>query len=69
MIPPIAGFGYDYTGTYDLSFYFAGGFIILSGALLMILPAMGGYRRYQKRKESKISVENGEVIKIVVSGN
>lgn len=65
--PPMAGFGYDLTGTYDLSFYLAGGFIIVSGALLMILPAMGGYRRYQRRKESKISVENGEVKKIVVS--
>lgn len=62
--PPIAGWGYDLTGTYDLSFYLAGGFIILSGALLMILPVMGFNRRYQQRKASR----NLEVVdeKIIV---
>lgn len=62
--PPIAGWGYDVTGTYDLSFLLAGGFIIVSGCLLMILPALGGYRRYQKRKESQNSVisENKTVV-------
>lgn len=64
--PPIAGWGYDLTGTYDLSFYLAGGFIIVSGCLLMILPALGGYRRYQKRKESR-NLEGGEVKNVVVS--
>lgn len=59
--PPIAGWGYDWTGTYDLSFYLAGGFIIVSGALLLILPIVGGFRRYQKRKESKI-IESSEVV-------
>lgn len=64
--PPIAGWGYDLTGTYDLSFFLAGGFIIVSGCLLMILPALGGYRRYQKRKESQ-NIEGGEVKNVVVS--
>lgn len=51
--PPIAGWGYDLTGTYDLSFFLAGGFIILSGVLLMILPAVGRYKKHHRRKESK----------------
>ena len=64
--PPIAGWGYDLTGAYDISFYLAGGFIIVSGALLFVLPALGGYRKYQQRKESKV-VENGEIKIVVVS--
>ncbi|CRK99823.1 CLUMA_CG013131, isoform A [Clunio marinus] len=58
--PPIAGWGYDLTGTYDLSFYLAGGFIVVSGALLMILPILGRFRKYQRRKESQNS-ESEEV--------
>lgn len=64
--PPIAGWGYDLTGTYDLSFYLAGGFIIVSGALLMILPILNRYRKYQKRKDSR-NEENGEIKVPVVS--
>lgn len=64
--PPIAGWGYDLTGTYDLSFYLAGGFIIVSGVLLTILPILGRYRKYQRRKESQ-NVESGEVHIAVVS--
>lgn len=64
--PPIAGWGYDLTGTYDLSFLLAGAFIIVSGALLLILPILGSYRRYQKRKESR-NVESGDVETVVVS--
>lgn len=64
--PPIAGWGYDLTGTYDLSFYLAGGFIIVSGVLLTVLPSLAKYRKYQKRKESQI-VESGEVKIAVVS--
>lgn len=66
--PPIAGWGYDLTGTYDISFYFAGGFIIVSGVLLMILPILGRYRKYQQRKESR-NVDCGEVKIAVVSLN
>ncbi len=54
--PPLAGMGYDYTGSYNLSFFLAGGFIILSGALLLILPVMNRYKKYQRRKESKADV-------------
>lgn len=58
---------YDLTGAYDVSFYFAGGFIIVSGALLTILPILGKYRKYQQRKEEIQNVESGEVRIIVVS--
>jgi MFS family permease len=60
--PPLAGMGYDYTGAYDLSFYLAGGFIVVSGALLLILPIVSRYKKYQRRKESKAEViKNGDV--------
>lgn len=55
--PPIAGWGYDLTGNYDLSFFLSGGFIVVSGVLLVILPIVIHYRKYQKRKNSRMSVE------------
>lgn len=64
--PPIAGWGYDVTGAYDLSFYLAGGFIIISGVLLMILPILTHYRKYQKRRESR-NLNQAEVKNVVVS--
>lgn len=58
--------GYDYTGAYDLSFYLAGGFIIISGALLLILPILNRYKKYQRRKESKAEIiTNGDVKKVI----
>lgn len=64
--PPLAGMGYDYTGAYDLSFYLAGGFIIISGALLLILPILNRYKKYQRRKESKAEIiTNGDVKKVI----
>jgi Major Facilitator Superfamily len=51
--PPLAGMAYDVTGNYDLSFYLAGGFIFISGVLLLILPLLNSYRKYQRRRESK----------------
>ncbi|XP_011139714.2 uncharacterized protein LOC105183359 [Harpegnathos saltator] len=47
MGPPLAGWLYDITGTYDLSFYLAGLFIALSGVLLLVMPLFGLYRRYR----------------------
>ncbi|KAG5681632.1 hypothetical protein PVAND_011048 [Polypedilum vanderplanki] len=70
--PPIAGMAYDFTGTYNLSFFLAGGFIILSGFLLMILPVLSRYRKFQRRrKESKISeiiVDSGIHDKTIANG-
>ena len=38
---------YDYTGTYDATFFAGGGFIILSGVLLLWVPVY----RYMKRRQ------------------
>ncbi|KOC60127.1 Monocarboxylate transporter 12 [Habropoda laboriosa] len=53
MGPPLAGWLYDITGSYDLSFYLAGFFIALSGALLLPMPLISLYRKYSNgsRKE------------------
>lgn len=61
--PPIAGMASDITGNYNLSFYLAGGFIIMSGALLMVLPILKRYKKFQRRrKESRTEViSNGDV--------
>lgn len=48
--PPLAGYIYDITQTYDLSFYLAGFFIVISGLMLLILPAIGKYKRYKALK-------------------
>ncbi|XP_077300586.1 monocarboxylate transporter 9-like [Arctopsyche grandis] len=55
--PPLAGWIYDITGTYELSFYLAGLFIALSGLLLFILPVTKRLKRYRalRRKESSAS--------------
>ncbi|XP_058452144.1 uncharacterized protein LOC131430898 isoform X2 [Malaya genurostris] len=51
--PPLAGWISDYTEDYNLSFYLAGLFISLSGLLLLILPAIGRYKKFNQRRESK----------------
>ncbi|XP_043585209.1 uncharacterized protein LOC122568944 [Bombus pyrosoma] len=53
MGPPLAGWLYDITGTYDLSFYLAGFFIALSGVLLLAMPLISLYRKclHGSRKE------------------
>lgn len=55
---------YDYTNSYDLSFYVAGVFIILSGILLLVLPAMGKYKKYKavKKPFPQIDVERNTKI-------
>lgn len=63
--PPIAGWGYDLTGTYNLSFFLAGAFIVVSGLLLLVLPIVSHYRRYKKRKDSKIAESEEEAQKLV----
>lgn len=60
MGPPLAGWLYDITGTYDLSFYLAGFFIALSGALLLVMPLIGLYRKF--RPGSKEEVANKDFV-------
>ncbi|CAD6215863.1 GSCOCG00000679001-RA-CDS [Cotesia congregata] len=54
MGPPLAGWLYDITGTYDLSFYLAGFFIALSGVLLMVMPLMGYYKKCISRNNADV---------------
>lgn len=58
--PPLAGWVYDMTETYDLSFYLSGFFIVLSGLILLILPALGKYKKYKalRRQDSENPVNN-----------
>ncbi|KAL4707485.1 hypothetical protein ACJJTC_000237 [Scirpophaga incertulas] len=55
--PPLAGWVFDVTGSYDLSFYLAGVFIALSGVILAALPL---YRRLTKK--STHQNQNGKLI-------
>lgn len=47
------GWLYDITGTYDLSFYLAGLFIAISGAILLIVPLIGFLRNFFKAAPEK----------------
>lgn len=58
--PPIAGWCYDLTGTYDLSFFLSGGFIVVSGLLLVVLPIVSHYRKFKKRKNSRMNAVDAE---------
>lgn len=49
--PPLAGWLWDLTGSYNLPFYLAGIFIALSGALLVVLPVIEKIRSWKQRKK------------------
>ncbi|CAL8368389.1 unnamed protein product [Lota lota] len=49
--PPLAGFLYDYTQTYDGSFYLAGVCYLVSSISLFLEPLA---RRWEKRKEARL---------------
>ncbi|ETN61667.1 monocarboxylate transporter [Anopheles darlingi] len=53
--PPLAGWIYDLTGSYDLSFYLAGFFIVISGALLMVLPVLTKVRKTMEAQRRRSS--------------
>ncbi|XP_068631881.1 monocarboxylate transporter 9-like [Battus philenor] len=68
--PPLAGWIYDITNSYDLSFYLAGVFIGISGLVLVILPICNKAKKYNAIRKAKParspssdgpSVGNGEV--------
>ncbi|XP_012284043.1 uncharacterized protein LOC105701680 [Orussus abietinus] len=58
MGPPLAGWLYDITGTYNLSFYLAGFFIALSGALLMVTPLMECYKKWRSGGDAALPEKN-----------
>lgn len=49
----ILGWISDYMESYNLSFYLAGLFIALSGLLLLVLPAIEEYKKYNQRRVPK----------------
>lgn len=51
--PPFAGWITDVTGNYDLAFYISGFFIVVSGALMFILPVQGRLQKYQNVQRQK----------------
>lgn len=56
----------DVTGDYNLSFYAAGIFIVLSGILLMVLPGVDKYKKYKalsQRPNDSVTLENGNVVR------
>lgn len=56
--PPIGGWLYDITGTYNLSFYLAGLFIGISGLMLIVIPILKRYRRFiRERSSSEASIK------------
>lgn len=64
--PPLAGWISDLTESYDLAFYLAGFFIVISGALLLVLPTIAKVRKVlDKRRQSTIAANgtavNGEL--------
>lgn len=63
--PPLAGWVYDITNSYDLSFYLAGVFIGLSGLVLLVLPIYNRAKKHGKRRTGSKGAEhadtNGEV--------
>ncbi|XP_043289231.1 uncharacterized protein [Venturia canescens] len=64
MGPPLAGWLYDITGTYDLSFYLAGFFIALSGFLMLVMPIIEFYRKCKSRTNNEKPSTNREFVEI-----
>lgn len=52
-----SGWLYDITGTYNLSFYLAGLFIALSGALLLVMPLIGLYRKLCRNESRGVTTD------------
>ncbi|XP_046632486.1 uncharacterized protein LOC124312074 isoform X1 [Daphnia pulicaria] len=61
--PPLAGWISDLTGSYDLSFYIAGIFIVLSGAILVLLPVSQHIKSRMSAANVADSLETGMLAK------
>uniref|UniRef100_A0A182K9Y6 Major facilitator superfamily (MFS) profile domain-containing protein n=1 Tax=Anopheles christyi TaxID=43041 RepID=A0A182K9Y6_9DIPT len=62
--PPLAGWISDLTDSYDLAFYLAGFFIVLSGALLLVLPTIMKVRKIVDKRRRSSALTNGDSIKL-----
>uniref|UniRef100_A0A182N4D7 Major facilitator superfamily (MFS) profile domain-containing protein n=1 Tax=Anopheles dirus TaxID=7168 RepID=A0A182N4D7_9DIPT len=62
--PPLAGWISDLTESYDLAFYLAGFFIVISGALLLVLPAISKVRKILEKRRRSSALANGDTINL-----
>ncbi|XP_028173025.1 monocarboxylate transporter 14-like [Ostrinia furnacalis] len=53
--PPLSGLIYDLTSSWELAFYLAGGFIIVSGVLISFIQPL---KTYQQRREDLVEWES-----------
>uniref|UniRef100_A0A182Q524 Major facilitator superfamily (MFS) profile domain-containing protein n=1 Tax=Anopheles farauti TaxID=69004 RepID=A0A182Q524_9DIPT len=58
--PPLAGWISDLTDSYDLAFYLAGFFIVISGALLLVLPTITKVRKILDKRRRSSALPNGD---------
>ncbi|KAG5889296.1 hypothetical protein JTB14_031943 [Gonioctena quinquepunctata] len=59
--PPLAGWIYDVTGSYTMSFYLAGLFIAISGFMMLIIPLSESYKKmFAKSNPPSQSSVDGE---------
>lgn len=59
--PPLAGWVYDVTGSYDLSFYLAGVFIGISGLVLFVTPLIRCVKYCAKKPTAEETKPNGDI--------
>ncbi|XP_026729145.1 monocarboxylate transporter 10-like [Trichoplusia ni] len=59
--PPLAGWVYDVTGSYDLSFYLAGVFIGVSGLVLLLTPLLARRRALGDKHDAQLK-HNGKLL-------
>ncbi|XP_077988149.1 monocarboxylate transporter 12-like [Glandiceps talaboti] len=59
--PPIAGYIYDYTHDYEVSFYVAGATLILSGLMLIVSFFFWDRKKVRKRKGNDVTHEGNDV--------
>uniref|UniRef100_A0A182VRL4 Major facilitator superfamily (MFS) profile domain-containing protein n=1 Tax=Anopheles minimus TaxID=112268 RepID=A0A182VRL4_9DIPT len=62
--PPLAGWISDLTESYDLAFYLAGFFIVISGALLLVLPTITKVRKILEKRRRSSALTGGDTIKL-----
>ncbi|GFX20061.1 monocarboxylate transporter 5 [Trichonephila clavipes] len=56
--PPITGWLYDYTGSYDPGFYASGIMIAISGLMLFFIPCVQRQLENKRKKESEITASS-----------
>lgn len=60
----LSGWISDLTDSYDLAFYLAGFFIVISGALLLVLPTILKVRKIVDKRRRSSALANGDSVKL-----